>query len=51
MKLEKLKGHSGCEILLYRLKDHNFVRKISPNKKYNERGSKSVSIATCIRIK
>ena len=37
MKLEKLKGHSGCEILLYRLKDHNFVRKISPNKKYNER--------------
>ena len=37
MKVEKLKGHSGCEILLYRLKDHNFVRKISPNKKYNER--------------
>ena len=37
MKLEKLKGHSGCEILLYRSKDHNFVRKISPNKKYNER--------------
>ena len=37
MKLEKLKGHSGCEILLYRSKGHNFVRKISPNKKYNER--------------
>ena len=37
MKVEKFKGHSGCDIFLYRLKDHNFVRKISPNKKYNER--------------
>ena len=37
MKVEKLKGHSGCDILLYGSKDHNFVRKISPNKKYNER--------------
>tara|TARA_B100000953_G_C17682650_1_gene312762 strand:- start:43 stop:354 length:312 start_codon:yes stop_codon:yes gene_type:complete len=40
MKVDKLKGHSGCDLLLYRSKDHNFVRKISPNKKYNERLSK-----------
>jgi len=40
MKIEKLIGHSGCDLLLYKSKNHNFVRKISPNKKYNERLSK-----------
>jgi len=37
MKVEKLKGHSGCEILLHGSKNDYFVRKISPNKKYNDR--------------
>jgi hypothetical protein len=37
MKVEKLKGHSGCDLFLYKEKNLNFVRKISPNKKYNER--------------
>jgi hypothetical protein len=37
MKVEKLKGHSGCDLLLYSAKNKKFVRKISPNKKYNER--------------
>jgi serine/threonine protein kinase len=37
MKVEKLKGHSGCSLYLYKSTNHNFVRKISPNKKYNKR--------------
>jgi tRNA A-37 threonylcarbamoyl transferase component Bud32 len=37
MKVEKLKGHSGCELFLCRGARNNFVRKISPNQEYNRR--------------
>ena len=37
MKVEKLKGHSGCDLFLYREKSNSFVRKRSPNKEYNSR--------------
>jgi hypothetical protein len=37
MRIEKLKGHSGCALFLCKGVSHNFVRKISPNQEYNGR--------------